>query len=152
MSAAIRKRDRKRTDEYCAFQPVGFSVSHNIAHDLDYGTVRDASRDTYEVNIPEIYRTCARIMNITRTIKRPWKLTTDSNGSKRSGRGFSNIQPRMTMKLCKRNGIRIAWPFHNDFTNGITKRAVCWVVCLVVSFYLTQSQPVNSQSLSPQRR
>jgi hypothetical protein len=37
------------------------------------------------------------------------------------------------MKLCKRNGVRIMWPFHNGFTNGITKRAVCWVVSVVVS-------------------
>ena len=57
-----------------------------------------------------IQNLCARIMNIART-KGPWQRTIDSKGSKRRGRGLSNIQPRITMKLGKSDGIRLTGSF-----------------------------------------
>jgi hypothetical protein len=45
VSAAVENPEREiQTDEYCTFQPVGLSVGHDVAHDMDCNTVRNTSR------------------------------------------------------------------------------------------------------------
>ena len=69
IGASVETKGQKQTYEYCAFQPVGFSVCHNIGHDVDCGS-EQCPVVHLKCASPDIYSTFASIVN-TKTVKGP---------------------------------------------------------------------------------